>query len=115
MRMCRFDRSVRVLLGAALLGVSTVSCSESNPVIPSPGADNVPVVIESYVGTIPVSGSGFYSFSTTQAGNIMLTSSTKIEIGASQAVAMRSLLRPDLGSGVWLVFSSVSRYFQAKK
>ena len=71
--MLRIDRSVFVLLGAALLGLSSAACNDSNPVLPSPTADNVPVVIESFVGTIPVAASGFYSFSMTQYGNVMLT------------------------------------------
>jgi hypothetical protein len=86
MRMFRLDRSILPLLGAVVLGFSTASCSKSDPALPTPTADNVPVVTESYVGSMPVNGSGFYSFSTTQAGNVMLTLLDFKEDGASSGV-----------------------------
>ena len=67
------------------MGGSSLSCTET-PVLPTPTAQNVPVVSESFVGSIPVAGEAFYSFSTTQYGNVMLTLLDLKEAGTSTGV-----------------------------
>ena len=67
------------------MGGSSLSCTET-PVLPTPTAQNVPVVSESFVGSIPVAGEAFYSFSTSQYGNVMLTLLDFKEAGTSTGV-----------------------------
>jgi hypothetical protein len=99
MRMFRLDRSFVVLLGSVVLGFSNVSCGDSNPVLPSPSAENVPVVTESFIGSIPINGSGFYSFSTTQYGNIGLTLLDFKEDGVASTVLVSVGIGQPSGTG----------------
>lgn len=52
------------------LAVATTGCWDQNPTKPSSGAINVPVLSESFNGTLPLGGAKFYSFSTSYDGSI---------------------------------------------
>jgi hypothetical protein len=95
--MFRFDRPMFALLGALVMGGSSLSCTDT-PVLPTPTAQNVPVVSESFVGSIPVAGEAFYSFSTNQYGNVMLTLLDLKEAGVSSSVQVSVGLGQPLGT-----------------
>ena len=79
------------------MGGSSLSCTET-PVLPTPTAQNVPVVSESFVGSIPVAGEAFYSFSTSQYGNVMLTLLDFKEAGTSTGVQVSVGIGRPLGT-----------------
>ncbi len=95
--MFRMDRSIFALLGALVVGGSSLSCTET-PVLPTPTANNVPVVSESFVGSLPVGGETFYSFSITQFGNVMLTLLDFKEDGVSTGAQMSVGVGQPLGT-----------------
>jgi len=74
-----------------LIGVAAISVAcqdDQNAAAPTPTAANVPVIVETFVGTIAVGGSRFYSFSLTREGPVSLTLVTLRESGAASTVVM---------------------------
>jgi len=61
-------RLVQIALVTAVL--TSASCWDQTPTLPSPSADNVPVMTESFNGTLSLGASKFYSFSTSIQGTV---------------------------------------------
>jgi hypothetical protein len=85
---------IRVLSFAALL--AGAGCTEDNPNRPSPGA--VPVV-ETFVGTLPVGSSTFYSFTVPTEGNVALTLIELSDGGGPSATIVGLGIGSPLGTG----------------
>ncbi len=77
-----------ILTGLALGGSA---CSKEG-VSPTPSPATVPVVVESFTGTLPKLGFSFYSFTVTQSGPISLTLLSLTENGAPSTAAVLLLL-----------------------
>lgn len=79
---------VLALMLLGLAGPSAACQDDQNAAAPTPTAANVPVVVETFVGTVALGGSRFYSFSLTREGPVLLTLVTLKEGGADSTVAM---------------------------
>jgi hypothetical protein len=89
------------------LAVTLAACADDqNAAAPTPTVVNVPVSAESFVGTMALGGSRFYSFSVTREGPVYLTLITLTESGtASTAVVSLGLGIP---SGTTCAVSSAA-------
>jgi hypothetical protein len=94
--------------------IASASCWDQNPTQPSPNADNVPVMTESFNGTLPLGGSKFYSFSTTVQGTVsanliglkedgadssaQLSVSLGVPVGVACSVEVGQIVTPGAGT-----------------
>jgi hypothetical protein len=70
------------------LAVALTACDDQNAAAPTPTLANVPVVVESFVGTVALAGSRFYSFSLTKEGPVLLTLVSLTENGAASTTVV---------------------------